>query len=486
MEIRKLIKECVTEVLKETLSVTDHRRIRNEIYSQLQQNGFRQLGTTPNEYVEFYMDGFATVACGVMHGTDYVKVERFYDNERFDTKMLNKDIPLPEQYDPAFIKKIVDLCLLLKKGIQGSEPIFGGIDEVNYTTDSKGNRVMAVGAPGSRARYETEHPLDGDDSPLYVEYVSERSGEEPFELQGHKYQYVNAKYPEGKIDIGVYAFAGDIVYSYNAFRKMHNIREAFDPTSVGPNPEASEGVYNGNPYEAWNNKMRQMEGTGTLELTAAGEDDWNRPIYRGADGQVYIDVNLGRGEPSIHSVTDSGEPLSPVTNFKIVGNTKNKHPNALCPRCKNSKPELMKKTPDGKMSCTYCKWEDNPGEPYKGAMEENEHGRYAQDAGAVYTDEFDEFREAIGEQKLKEFLSKFGLEEWDTAASDPELKTRRLNARPPGYNNPLDPVQKIDPEQRKRELNARPPGYANKVLKMRSDQMAKDYVDQLRKQHGRG
>ena len=63
---------------------------------------------------------------------------------------------------------------------------------------------------------------DSDKNPLYVEYVSERKGENPFVLGGQKYQYVNAKYPNGKIDIGVYAFSGDVVYGYDVFRKIHN------------------------------------------------------------------------------------------------------------------------------------------------------------------------------------------------------------------------------------------------------------------------
>lgn len=72
---------------------------------------------------------------------------------------------------------------------------------------------------------ESEDPND----PLYVEYVSEMPGEEPFMMHGQKYQYVKAKYPNGKTDIGVYVFGQDMVYSYNAFRKMHNIKEAEQP-----------------------------------------------------------------------------------------------------------------------------------------------------------------------------------------------------------------------------------------------------------------
>lgn len=60
----------------------------------------------------------------------------------------------------------------------------------------------------------------------YVEYVKDMNNEVPFTIGGKKYEYVMAKYPTGKIDIAVYAFAGDVVYSYNSFRKMYNINES--------------------------------------------------------------------------------------------------------------------------------------------------------------------------------------------------------------------------------------------------------------------
>lgn len=70
-----------------------------------------------------------------------------------------------------------------------------------------------------------ENLSDTQEDPLYVEYHSQRQGEEPFMMGGTKYEYVNAKYPNGKIDIGVYSFAGDVVYSYNSFRQRNNIKE---------------------------------------------------------------------------------------------------------------------------------------------------------------------------------------------------------------------------------------------------------------------
>lgn len=58
---------------------------------------------------------------------------------------------------------------------------------------------------------------------LHVEYQSERSGEPVFELRGKRFQYVNAKYPNGKKDIGIYDFASDMTYGYAAFREMMNL-----------------------------------------------------------------------------------------------------------------------------------------------------------------------------------------------------------------------------------------------------------------------
>ncbi len=61
------------------------------------------------------------------------------------------------------------------------------------------------------------------ESPLYVKYLSLMRGEVPFMMQGTKYEYVWAEYPGGIKDIGVYSYAGDLVYSYDAFRQMMNL-----------------------------------------------------------------------------------------------------------------------------------------------------------------------------------------------------------------------------------------------------------------------
>lgn len=112
-------------------------------------------------------------------------------------------------------------------------------------------------------------------------------------------------------------------------------------------------------------RNRTNSSKSSIKLTPTGQaDDWSRPIYKDQSGKIYLDINCGNGSPSIHSTSNQGEPEFPIKNYTIKSKSNgDKFKNALCPRCKNSKPELMKKSLDGKMSCTSCNWEDNSGEP---------------------------------------------------------------------------------------------------------------------------
>jgi hypothetical protein len=53
---------------------------------------------------------------------------------------------------------------------------------------------------------------------VYVEYVSQRRYEDPFELNGQRWQYVNVKNSQGQLDIGVYSFSEDRCYNYSVWR----------------------------------------------------------------------------------------------------------------------------------------------------------------------------------------------------------------------------------------------------------------------------
>lgn len=102
---------------------------------------------------------------------------------------------------------------------------FEGDKDIAQAFDANGRGVAEWdGAEGQIYRKpEMRNPRRSDESPLYVKYLSLKSGEEPFMMQGSKYEYVWAEYPGGIKDIGVYSYANDLVYSYDSFRQMMNL-----------------------------------------------------------------------------------------------------------------------------------------------------------------------------------------------------------------------------------------------------------------------
>ena len=111
---------------------------------------------------------------------------------------------------------------------------YGGIKRIGRLKGNKrlylGSDIIAgvtkqFGAEPRMIRHDDkENPARrSDESPLYVKYLSLKSDEEPFMMQGTKYQYVWAEYPGGIKDIGVYSYANDLVYSYDSFRQMMNL-----------------------------------------------------------------------------------------------------------------------------------------------------------------------------------------------------------------------------------------------------------------------
>ena len=123
------------------------------------------------------------------------------------------------------------------------EKIQGYVNRVNGASPNskkfqikKQMRQKVAKEMGMEEGVGTEDP----NNPLYVEYVKDMPHEEPFMQGGQKFQFVQAKYPNGKLDIGVYAFSGDIVYGYEAFRKMYNINEIRKPSAAFDAPIAPE------------------------------------------------------------------------------------------------------------------------------------------------------------------------------------------------------------------------------------------------------
>jgi len=128
--------------------------------------------------------------------------------------------------------------------------------------------------------YEEKSKNEGHESteedPLYVEYISEMPNEEPFMMGGQKFQFVKAKYPNGKKDIGVYAFSGDVTYAYDAFRKMHNIKENHDEKDM-TNPEEKKEVGIAKKIKKHVDAFLKMHGQ--LD-EVSGEEDMNDPAEK--------------------------------------------------------------------------------------------------------------------------------------------------------------------------------------------------------------
>lgn len=57
-----------------------------------------------------------------------------------------------------------------------------------------------------------------------------------------------------------------------------------------------------------------------LELTFAGFNDWSYPVYKGNDGNRYVDIDMGESErPNIHTIEgEYEEPGYPVKDFVII------------------------------------------------------------------------------------------------------------------------------------------------------------------------
>lgn len=184
-EFRKLIRECIEEIILETLGSSGNKKVLNK--------------NTMNEWIG---------------GTppQKVKPERGVPLYIKPTEPIN-----PDDETDAFTVNDKKVKLVNAIYPDGKKEL--GV----YVIGTDPHKVYSI--PYFKYWNNIVPENTETDDPLYVEYVKELPGEEPFMLHGKKFQYVWAKYPGGKIDIGVYAYSGDMVYGYNVFRKMFNLPE---------------------------------------------------------------------------------------------------------------------------------------------------------------------------------------------------------------------------------------------------------------------
>jgi len=115
---------------------------------------------------------------------------------------INEDLPSPEDMRTNF-KKTTDTM--------------SNVVKTELGTDDEETKDIVSGILKSGI---SEVKDNSDFNPV-VQYHSDRTDETPFMINGTKWQYVNAIYPNGKKDIAVYRYGHDLAYDYKWF--MNNI-----------------------------------------------------------------------------------------------------------------------------------------------------------------------------------------------------------------------------------------------------------------------
>ena len=122
-------------------------RIKEEVFEELKKHHFRLLGNTPNDYMEYYANGVATVSINFENEKKQVQIERYYDSEYWNDMpgyQVVKKYPIPETYDPRIVKKIVEICLKLKNHIEDNIAILGIPDDPWNITENKARRKTII------------------------------------------------------------------------------------------------------------------------------------------------------------------------------------------------------------------------------------------------------------------------------------------------------------------------------------------------------
>ena len=128
---------------------------------------------------------------------------------RIKKKNVGENIDKAKEYAKDSVDRLkTDLEPVSKEIEQGIKDITD-----NPKTASTIAKKMAASAI-DKAYSDVNEAVNGKHT---VEYHSDRTDETPFIINGIKWQYVNAIYPDGKRDIGVYRFDHDLTYDFKWF-----------------------------------------------------------------------------------------------------------------------------------------------------------------------------------------------------------------------------------------------------------------------------
>ena len=164
---------------------------------------------------------------------EVIKLANSMSEKDLDDFASTKHKGLPEKVNEELYDKIVKIEYFDKAGqLRTAENNI--IPQENlHPTAEKPIKLTFTDSSDERVSYDefnelylnaenVNEVLSGHDT---VEYLSDRTDETPFEMAGEKWQFVNAKYPDGKQDLGVYRFGHDLVYDYARWMEEFNINE---------------------------------------------------------------------------------------------------------------------------------------------------------------------------------------------------------------------------------------------------------------------
>lgn len=248
--------------------------------------------------------------------------------------------------------------------------------------------------------------------------------------------YVDVNCGNGTPDIHSVTDEGEPDMPLRNYQIVKSSNEGFDPTSMGPNPEATEGNSNPNPYAQWNSEMRKMETvdpsipekksyhyrppddkTTKSVLPPSGEEKYYKQEPGGTMGAVNVDENNPHGRYA----QEAGADGFGAREFAVNENIEAKSIEHAMPLNKVPVGFLFK-SHDGniciRMEDGY-RWLKNPKTLYPATstitvfpvkIRPSTFNRAStRRANPAPEDGFNKFREQVGADRVDEFLAKFGL-----------------------------------------------------------------------------
>jgi len=167
-------------------------------------------------------------------------------------------------------------------------------DAEDVVKTSMGSDMAPEDVKDIAGRLATESVESGGFNPV-VQYHSDRTDETPFMINGTKWQYVNAIYPDGKKDIGVYRYGHDLAYDFKWF--MDNV--------VGKLKNATEGKVVETNQESTGEDYGDV-GMQDLEVGADKYDE-----YRALMAQLAAEEG-GEQEARVMETDDQEQTNDPV------------------------------------------------------------------------------------------------------------------------------------------------------------------------------